>query len=415
MNEMNINKNTIKIILIVSLLGSIGSGAFIGFNIGPNVSWNYFLTNNSEEQNSCTSISASGEYLVIGSQNDRLYLFNRKSSNPLWVWRSIEDVHSVDISADSNFIIAGGLDGISRLFERNSSTAIWNFSSDVASVAISSDGDYTAMCAGLKLYLYHRSTSTLLINGSNAGSNVAISSEGNYIVSFNFMGGDVYLFNKSSSTPMWQYNIGDVLRDIAIAPNGEFIVTGGQAYGPLGHELYLFNKSSPIPKIIYTNSTIRQVEISQDGDYIAVGCGDGIYLFDSSSLTRLWKYTFPEYGDTHTVDISGNGDYIVANLWRDPLDGEINQLLIFNKLSSTPINVLETESMINDVAISSDGIHISVATQQRAYYINLKNPIVDNLIHLKSVIGYIFLGLFIGISIVGVVIYAKKFRVKKNL
>ncbi|MFX0028217.1 MAG: WD40 repeat domain-containing protein, partial [Candidatus Hermodarchaeota archaeon] len=325
--DMNINKNEIKGILIISLLGCFGSVASILFFNPSNFSWSYYLTNSYKEYNSYTAISASGDYLVIGSQNDRLYLFHRQSSKPLWIWRSIEDVHDVDISADSNYIIAGGLDGIVRLLERNSSIAIWNFTTDGGSVVISSDGEYSAFSAGYKLYLYQRSTSTLLINGSNEGFHLAMSSEGNYIVSCSFGDGDVYLFNKNSSTPMWHYHIGDILHDIAMASNGEFIVAGGQANSPLGHELYLFNKSSSTPTIIYTDSSIRAIDISQDGDYIAVGCGDGIYLFDSLSLTRLWKYSFPESGDTNTIAISGNGDYIVANLWRDPLDGKINRLL----------------------------------------------------------------------------------------
>ncbi|MFX1344329.1 MAG: WD40 repeat domain-containing protein [Promethearchaeota archaeon] len=411
---MNINKNYIKVILIITLLGIFTTGTYIGFNLGPNISWSYYLTNNFEEQNSHTAISANGEYLVIGSQNDRLYLFHRKSSKPLWIWSSTGDVHDVDISADSNYIIAGGLNGIARLFERNSSIAIWNFTTDVSSVAISSDGEYTALSAGFKLYLYQRSNSTLLINGTNAGSNVAISSDGNYIAASNLMWGEVYLFNKSSSTPMWQYNIGDILRDIAIAPNGEFIVTGGQASSPFGCELYLFYKSSSIPQIIYTDGSIRVIDISQDGDYIAVGCDDGIYLFNSSSLTRLWKYSFPENGDTHTIAISDDGEYIVANLWRDPLDGKIDHLLIFNKMSNRTIETLEMESMVNEVAISSNGNHISVATQQRAYYINLKNPNIDPYLQIKSIISFSVLGSFVGFGIFGTLIYIFKLR-KKNL
>ncbi|MFX0030226.1 MAG: hypothetical protein ACFE8B_13525, partial [Candidatus Hermodarchaeota archaeon] len=113
--------------------------------------------------------------------------------------------------------------------------------------------------------------------------------------------------------------------------------------------------------------------------------------------------------------ISGNGDYIVANLWRDPLDGKINRLLIFNKVSNNPIETFEMGSMVNELAISSDGNHISVATQTRAYYINLKNPTFANSIQIESIISYISLGSFIGLGIFGVLIYITKFLKKRPL
>ncbi|MFX0030497.1 MAG: WD40 repeat domain-containing protein [Candidatus Hermodarchaeota archaeon] len=412
---MSININTIKILLIVSLLGSFGSGIYIGANVDPNTSWSYYLTKNPDEQNSVTSISDDGNYFVIGSGNDRLYLFSRNNSKPLWIWRSNDDIYSVDISGDSNFILAGDSDITARLFERNSATPIWDFNSGTSGgrVAISSDGEYSAVCSFYKLYLYQRSLATLLIDGANAGDHVKISSQGDFIVSFNFMGGIIYLFNKFNSVPIWLYNTGDVLYDLAITPTGEFIVTGGQAYDSSGFKLFLFNSSSSTPKIMYTESVIRAVAISQDGDYIAAGCPDGIYLFNSSNLTKIWKYSFPIYGDTHTIAMSDNGDYIVANLWRDPLDGEINRILIFNKVSNTTITVLETESMVNDIAISSDGNHISVATQQRAYYINLKNPNIpniDNPVQIKPVIISLSTGATMGVVIFGILIYFIKFR-----
>ena len=404
---MNVDKNTIKAILFISLLGCFTSGAYIANLIASNVSWSYYLTNNSQENISGTSISDNGNYFVIGSGNDKLYLFSKNRPKPLWIWKSNSDIYSVEISTDSNFILAGDPDITARLFERKSSTPIWNFSSGASygRVAISSDGEYSAVCSFYKLYLYQRSNSTLVINGTNAGDYVEISSLGDVIVSFDYTGGILYLFNNSSPIPMWQYDIGGIISDVAITPNGELIAAGGP-------ELYLFNKSSSIPKIIYINTSIRQIDISHDGQYIAVGCGDGIYLFNSSSLAMLWKYPFPEYGDTHTIAISGNGKYIVADLWRDPADGKINRLLIFNKLSSIPIETLEMESLVNQVAISSDGIHISVATEQRAYYVNLKNPNIVSFFQIKSVISFISLGSFIGLGISGILIYIIKFRKK---
>ncbi|NVM56013.1 MAG: hypothetical protein HWN66_20110, partial [Candidatus Helarchaeota archaeon] len=55
------------------------------------------------------AISANGSYIVVGSSDDRVYLFHRTSSTPIGYYSTGDDVNSVAISADgSTFVAASG-------------------------------------------------------------------------------------------------------------------------------------------------------------------------------------------------------------------------------------------------------------------------------------------------------------------
>ena len=65
--------------------------------------------------------------------------------------------------------------------------------------------------------------------------------------------------------------------------------------------------------------------ISDNGQFIVAGDEDNnIYLFDRSNSTPLWTYTGALY-DISSVDISSNGDFLVA--------ASGNRVYLFNRTS----------------------------------------------------------------------------------
>jgi WD40 repeat protein len=54
------------------------------------------------------SISSDGSYIAAGSYDNRVYLFSRSSSTPLWSYQTGGWVPSVSISSDGSYIAAGG-------------------------------------------------------------------------------------------------------------------------------------------------------------------------------------------------------------------------------------------------------------------------------------------------------------------
>ena len=91
-------------------------------------------------------ISADGEYIVAGSQDNTIYFFHKDSSTPLWTKATEGDTFSVAISADDDYLVSGSQapDDNIRLFGKNNNTPIWeyNIGSTVNKVSISADGEY---------------------------------------------------------------------------------------------------------------------------------------------------------------------------------------------------------------------------------------------------------------------------------
>ena len=115
-------------------------------------------------------------------------------------------MYSVGISTDGKYIVAGSREAGVYLFDKDSSTPLWNSSVEcsVYAVPISADGEY-----------------------------IAVSS---------WDDGKLYLFGKDSSTPLWSYDAGDEAQSVGISADGEYIAAGAK-----DHDVYLFSKDSGIP------------------------------------------------------------------------------------------------------------------------------------------------------------------------
>jgi outer membrane protein assembly factor BamB len=398
------NRNLLSsyIALFVIFSSIIILGVYAGSN---GHSWNYFIIQNPGETASVCDMSDDGKYMVLGCENDYLYLFEKSNSNPIWQFKAQEYLIQVDISSDGHHILATGDGGKVYRFARESFRPILNYTTDsfglsMQDVAISSDGSYLATTSRRILYLFHGNDTNPLWINTDAGERVLISSDGNIIATLENAEGIIRLFHKSSSIPIWQYYVGNFLYDLAITPDGNFIVTGGQFYDwHSGYTIYLFNASSSTPRVMYTEGIVRGVAISHDGAYIAASCSDGVYLFNATTLTRIWKYELPSDSDSTQIAISSDGSFIVTNFIRYISNEEDTKLLFFNKLNNTPIWTKSIE-YVNDVEISADGKDIAVSTASRFYYINSDNPEIDAIYEFLDIRVLLILCISIAIGII---------------
>ena len=92
--------------------------------------------------------------------------------------------------------------------------------------------------------------------------------------------------------PLWSYRSAYMIGSVAISSDGSYIAAGslsmGTRYIPtMSSELYLFSRTSSTPLWSYdTGHWINSVAISSDGNYIAAGNRDGkVYLFSRTSST----------------------------------------------------------------------------------------------------------------------------------
>ena len=142
--------------------------------------------------------------------------------------------------------------------------------------------------------------------------------------------------------PQWSYSASGTVYSVAISEDGNYIVAGtGNGYA------YLFSKTSSTPLWSFlAGDEIHSVAISGDGTYIAVGSWDGVlYAFEKTSSTPLWSSSLG--GSVLSVDISSNGQYIVA--------GSSNSLLqVHFTGSAIPIWGVSLTFPVRSVAISDN-------------------------------------------------------------
>ena len=304
----------------------------------------------------------------------------------------------VAVSADGEYIAAGSRDGSEvghvYLFHKDSSTPLWNYTTGdrVSAISISADGEYIAVGTSSyerKVYLFHKDSSTPLWSYELSSSvSVAISADGEYIVAGSGMSwlaengnAGVYLFHKDSGYPLWSCFIAKdydsasaaTVYAVAISEDGEYIAAGS---GDGDYQIYLFHKSSNDPLWSYAvggtdsyTTAVLGVAISADGEYIAVGttrgnsqsycedCSD-VYLFHKDSSIPLWRNSTLE--GSVGVAISADGEYIaaVSTEWETD-EGEV---YLFHKSNSTPLWNYTIWENFRAISISADGEYITVGS-----------------------------------------------------
>ena len=92
--------------------------------------WNF----TTDDDITSVAISSDGNYIVAGSKDNQIYLFNHSSflsktpKTPMWNYTTGDEVNSVAISSDIFYIIAGSNDNHAYLFNNISdSTQKWNY------------------------------------------------------------------------------------------------------------------------------------------------------------------------------------------------------------------------------------------------------------------------------------------------
>ena len=177
---------------------------------------------------------------------------------------------------------------------------------------------------------------------------------------------NVYLFEKDKRKPIWKSDTGGDIYSVALSEDGEYIAVGC-------NELRLYHKDSSTPLWIYDKGLdMYSVTISADGQYIVAGSYDKkIYLFSKESNTTLWQYQTDYFLDS--VDISADGKYIVAG-------SEDDYIYLFNKNSNSTLWTYDTEADVRSVAISADGEYIVAGSANHRVYLfnrNSNTPIIN--------------------------------------
>jgi len=272
----------------------------------------------------------------------------------------------VELSSNGKYIAVINNNEL-RIFKTSDGELLWNKTIDGGSdyygwmpLEISSEGEYIALGAnGGKVYLFHRDSSTPLWDYDIGEGEIelAMSSSGDTIVAGNINNdegdGKVFLFSKETSTPLWNYPYDGDWVHIAISENGKHIAVGSSS-----NRIYYFDKSSNKPKMNYKISGdhyVRSIDISEDGNEVVVGSSDGkVYLFDTSDSELLSSYNIGG-GNVRQVKLFKDGSFIaVSKIFASTFFNFYN-IYYFEHGSNTPKWALFDLLSIWEVDFSADG------------------------------------------------------------
>lgn len=260
---------------------------------------------------------------------------------------------------------------------------MWNYTTGGAinSIAVSGDGKYVAAASqDGKFYLFNTSN---LVNAliwtynapkGNYGT-VSISEDGNYIAAE--IGYSIYLFNKSSGTPLWTYNTTELTLDVVISSDGNYVVATTRIgdFPSVYGTLYFFNTSVSPTKTPMWNYTMQSAvplsfAVSSDGNFTVVGSFSSqtfesdVYLFNKSITQNkmpVWKYQFGPTETVNEVAMNSNASYIVVA-------GGSGDVYYFKDINPNPILLTTLESRVNTIDISPNGRHIITGGVNESYY-----------------------------------------------
>jgi WD40 repeat protein len=335
------------------------------YNTGSYLDWKY------ETGSSVTEIAMSdaARRIAVGCSNGNLYLFERSSNNPLWIYHvADEQFTSVAISQTGSSVVAGCTDGSIYFFEcdhtpPNAPSWVYNTKSgrgSVQDVAISQNGSTITACDHQKIYVFTWNNGTPLkiftptqSSKTQTLTTVVISSDGTTIAAGNNIsndqGSDLFLYNTSNLVwshyfPYTYQGENSVEMPISISANGLFIACGGS-----DRKLYFFSRYNPSPSWSYDISSsddqISTVCLSADGSkLLAQGADSCFYFGDANSRKLSWSFD----GTFDPSDVCAYG--------------------VNNAIS----NAFGVANFKNGAAMSSDGELIVTAPYNSSYILNMQ-------------------------------------------
>ena len=219
--------------------------------------------------------------------------------NPVWTWSSTSSITNVAISSDSSNISATYAQSVS-LWKNNTLSPYDPYNTKtlgdgIRFMEMSGDGKYVLTGEETnKLTLWEEGTKLWDKGGFLAGLyGIDISADGSNITAVDRR--NVYFFNKSSSTEVWNENF--ATQEMAIA------------------------------------------SISPDGRYVAAGTFDGnVYVFLTSDKDNVWFHSDALDGKITDLEFSGDSSHLIIGT-------ESGRVHVYSSLGGEPVTMFQTDKV----------------------------------------------------------------------
>lgn len=300
------------------------------------------------------AISANGEYIIVGSFDFKIYLFDRKGTL-LWSYLTGDTVRDVAISHDGNLMAAGSYDHHVYFFNREGDL-LWKFRTGdpVRDISLSGGGEYLVVGSNDTYVYFLDHKGNLLWKHRTKGSVIAVSlsMKGEY-VSAGSSDRRVYFFNRKGEL-LWFYETGSSVQDVELTIGGQYV-----AAGSFDKYLYFFDHAGNLLWKRSWGTPVRKVAISPRGETIAAAGEGEIELYNQSG-NRLWHYTSGSH-EIQGLEISSLGGSILCGTRDD-------ELLHFDRTGRL-LWKFRTPEWVETVAVGSRGRFITAGLRSGVLYL----------------------------------------------
>ena len=275
---------------------------------------NEFTTSSSNDYYS-VDYSPSGEFIVTGSEDGFVRIWNASTWTHLRSANTNTDVNSVDYSADGMYVAAGlGDDTINIYYSSNLTSVHGAISVDVGgndqvnSVEFSPDSSTVAVAIGR--------------DNANQGTN-----------------GEVTVYDVLTGTELYAVNPNgeDLFYDLAHSPDGQYIALAGYS------DIYIVNTTSRSTTWTFTNppAAVNSLAWSPDGNFISM-CGGwegqsasfDMYQYGSGSWNRIWEKTTTT--SCASTTFSSDSSQVISGMYWYQADGATAR--VYDSYSGTQID-----------------------------------------------------------------------------
>lgn len=210
---------------------------------------------------------------------------------------------------------------------------LWTYKSSVSmrDVQLSDDGRYLVASGYIDHYgyvfLFNTSSSTPLwtftVPIQYENLKVSITADGSYIVVSGLP--DIYLFSKDSGKPVWKKRLADAPTLAKISRDGNYIVASSPYwfdYSIVGPVVFVLNKNGDILWYtkLDTKGVVTSLDLSWNGTSFALATSSGkIYYFKLSSREPIWSLEFPNLSEGGISDLpiwvvamTSDGQYVAV-------------------------------------------------------------------------------------------------------
>lgn len=254
------------------------------------------------------SMTSDGSFVSAATQDGTILLLSR-NTGPVW--------HYYNTKSNSQNAIAAihplgtsilGASGSAVYFLNDKGAETWSDQRvrepNIQDVALSTDG-FGFTTAGNNLFFFDKyGTPVFSIKTASTVWRFAISADGTFI-STGTADPDhrVYLYDRNESL-RWTYDVKDPVSDVDVAYRGYRVAAGA------GQNLYVFSTTGALIGAYDCGSSLNGISMSRDGTRVAVGTQDGSVKIIADDGTVLWQNVTG--GRVYDVALSSDGTQLAV-------------------------------------------------------------------------------------------------------